>query len=65
MSGTLFTFHKHQIYYSSLLYLFIKEGHKCVVLNPHFEQSNPELHESIIIKFVITNNLLIYQEYID
>lgn len=61
MSGTLSTFHKHRIHYSPMLQPSMKDGHKCVVIDPNLKQSNPDLYESII-KFAKTNNLRICKE---
>ena len=61
MSGTLSTFYKHRIHYSPLLQPSLKNGHKCVIVDPNLKQSNPELYESII-KFAKTNNLRICKE---
>lgn len=61
MSGTLSTFHKHRIQYSPLLQPSLKDGYKCIIVDPHLKQSNPKLYESII-KFAKTNNLRICKE---
>ncbi|MFW0073063.1 MAG: DUF3579 domain-containing protein [Coxiella-like endosymbiont] len=64
MSGTLSTFHKHRIHYSPMLQPSVKDGHKCVVIDPYLKQSNPELYKSII-KFARANNLRICNEDLD
>jgi hypothetical protein len=58
MSEKLSTFHKRRIHYSPLLQPSIKDGHQCVILDPHLKQSNPELYESIL-KFATSNKLRI------
>lgn len=58
MSGQLSTFRKHRIKYSPLLKPSMKDGHKCVVLDPNLKESNPELYDSIL-NFAKTNNLKI------
>ena len=64
MSGTLSTFRKHRIHYSPMLQPSMKNGHKCVVIDPYLKQSNPELYKSII-KFARANNLRICNEDLD
>ena len=64
MSGTLSTFHKHRIHYSPMLQPSMKDGHKCVIIDPHLKQFNPELYESLI-RFARANNLRICKECID
>ncbi|MFW0097130.1 MAG: DUF3579 domain-containing protein [Coxiella endosymbiont of Haemaphysalis qinghaiensis] len=64
MSGTLSTFHKRRIHYSPLLQPSLKDGHKCVIVDPNLKQFNPELYESII-KFAKANNLRICKEDFD
>ena len=64
MSGTLSTFHKHRIHYSPMLQPSMKNGHKCVVIDPYLKQSNPEIYKSII-KFAMANNLRICNEDFD
>jgi len=58
MSGQLSTFRKHRITYSPLLKPSMKDGHKCVILDPNLKETNPQLYESIL-KFAQTNNLKI------
>ena len=58
MSGKLSTFEKRRIHYSPLLQPTIKDGHKCVVLDPKLQESNPALFESIM-KFAKSNKLKI------
>jgi len=58
MSGQLSTFRKHRIKYSPLLQPSMKNGHKCVILDPNLKKSNPELYESIL-NFAKNNNLKI------
>ncbi len=58
MSGKLSTFEKRRIHYSPLLQPTIKDGHKCVVLDPKLQESNPALYESIL-QFAKNNKLKI------
>jgi len=58
MSGKLSTFEKRRIHYSPMLQPTIKDGHKCVVLDPKLQESNPALFESIM-KFAQSNKLKI------
>ena len=61
MSGKLSTFKQHRIYYSPLLQPSVKEGEKCVVLDPALKKSNPALYESILA-FARVNHLKICKE---
>ena len=61
MSGKLSTFRKRRIHYSPLLQPSVKNGHKCVVLDPNLKESNPELYQSIL-DFAQTNQLKICKE---
>lgn len=61
MSGTLSTFKKRRIRYSPLLQPAMKDGNKCVVLDPKLKESNPELYHSIL-NFAKTNHLKICNE---
>lgn len=48
MSGQLSTFHKHHIRYSPLLQPSMRDGQKCVLLDPKLKVSNPKLYQSIL-----------------
>ena len=61
MSGQLSTFKKRKIKYSPLLQPSMKDGHKCVVLDPKLKISNPKLYQSII-QFAQKNNLQICKD---
>lgn len=61
MSGKLSTFRNHRIIYSPLLQPMMRDGNKCVVLDPRLKQSNPKLYDSIL-EFAKTNHLKICQE---
>jgi len=61
MSGRLSTFRKRRIHYSPLLQPTMKEGHKCVMLDPNLKQSNPALYNSIL-EFAKNNKLKICKE---
>lgn len=61
MSGQLSTFHKRRIHYSPLLQPSVKDGRKCVLLDPKLKESNPELYQSIL-EFAQKNKLKICGE---
>lgn len=61
MSERLSTFRKHRVQYSPLLQPSMKEGHKCIILDPKLKQSNPSLYQSIL-EFAKNNNLKICKE---
>lgn len=58
MSGKLSTLEKRRIHYSPLLQPTMKDGNKCVLLDPKLKESNPALYESIL-NFAKTNQLKI------
>jgi hypothetical protein len=58
MSGNLSTFKKRRIHYSPLLQPSFRDGHKCVIVDPELEHTNPVLYESIL-EFAHTNKLQI------
>lgn len=61
MSEKLSTFRSHRIVYSPLLQPMMKDGNKCVVLDPNLKISNPKLYDSIL-EFAQANNLKICKE---
>lgn len=61
MSGQLSTFHKRRMQYSPLLQPSVKDGRRCVLLDPKLKESNPELYHSIL-EFAHTNHLKICGE---
>lgn len=61
MSGQLSTFHKRRIHYSPLLQPSIKNGQKCVLLDPELKKTNPALYDSIL-EFAQKNKLKICGE---
>lgn len=61
MSGQLSSFKNHRISYSPLLQPIVKDGYKCVLLDPKLKESNPELYASII-DFANKNNLSICKD---
>ena len=61
MSGSLSTFRKRRIHYSPMLQPSIKGGHKCVILDPSLERTNPDLFNAIM-KFAKENKLRICDE---
>ena len=64
MSGKLSTFHKRRIHYSPMLQPSMKDGHRCIVIDPNLKQSNFELYETIM-KFAKSNKLRICNEEVD
>jgi hypothetical protein len=60
-SGGLATFRNHRITYSPQLQPIMREGNKCVLLDPELEKTNPELYRSII-DFAHANHLKICGE---
>ena len=61
MSGTLSTFKNPRISYSPMLQPSVKDGNKCVLLDPALKKSNPELYQSIL-NFAQSNKLKICDE---
>lgn len=61
MSGQLSTFKRRKIQYSPLLQPSVKDGNKCVVLDPKLKISNPTLYQSIL-DFAHQNHLVICKE---
>ncbi len=61
MSGSLSTFKRQRIHYSPLLQPIVKDGYKCVMLDPALKKTNPTLYHSIL-DFAHTNNLKICKE---
>lgn len=61
MSGSLSTFLNRRIVYSPLLQPVVKNGHKCILLDPALKESNPALYQSIL-EFAKIHNLKIYFE---
>jgi len=61
MSGQLSTFKKRRIHYSPLLQPSMKDGRKCVLLDPQLKESNPALYQSIL-EFAEKNKLKICGE---
>lgn len=58
MSGQLSTFRKRRIHYSPMLQPSVKNGKKCVLLDPKLQETNPELYQSIL-EFARKNHLKI------
>ena len=56
MSGNLSTFRNRRIIYSPMLQPIVKDGLKCVQLDPSLRESNPELYQSIL-EFAQSNDL--------
>jgi hypothetical protein len=61
ISGDLSTFRNHRIIYSPLLQPMVKDGYKCVMLDPALKASNPALYDSIL-EFARANKLKICNE---
>ena len=61
VSGSLSEIKNHRIYYSPMLRPTMKDGNKCVLLDPKLKQVNPELYE-YILRFAENNNLKICGE---
>lgn len=61
MSGSLSTFKQRRIHYSPMLQPTVREGYKCVLLDPALKESNPALYQSIL-EFAQANKLKICNE---
>lgn len=61
MSGALSSFRNHRIIYSPLLQPSVKDGNKCVMLDPSLKETNPALYQSIL-DFAKANKLKICGE---
>lgn len=62
MSGSLSTFdNMHRVVYSPLLQPAIRNGEKCMLIDPALKTANPALYESLL-DWVKTNNLKICKE---
>ncbi len=56
--GALSTFKKNRMDYSPLLMPSVQSGHKCVLLDPTLENTNPSLYTHVL-EFAAENNLKI------
>lgn len=61
MSGSLCTFKNRRITYSPLLQPVVKDGKKCMLLDPELKDSNPALYQTIM-EFAELNHLRIDKE---
>jgi hypothetical protein len=61
MSGSLCTFKNRRITYSPLLQPVVKNGNKCILLDPELKTSNPSLYETIM-EFAEINHLRVDKE---
>lgn len=61
MSGSLCTFRNRRITYSPLLQPVVKDGKKCVLLDPELKDSNPSLYDTIM-EFAEINHLRVQKE---
>lgn len=61
MSGSLCTFRNRRITYSPLLQPVVKDGNKCVLLDPELKDSNPSLYDTIM-EFAEINHLRVQEE---
>ena len=59
--GKLSTFKGRRMYYSPLLHPILKDGRKCILIDPDLATSNPKLFETII-NFAHNNNLQIEEQ---
>lgn len=61
MSGRLSTVRNHRLYYSPLLRPAVREGNKCVIVDPALKKTNPKLYQSIM-DFAASHHLEICQD---
>lgn len=61
ISGNLSTFDNRRIHYSALVRPAIKNGVKCVLLDPSLQQTVPALYEEMM-EFARANNLRLCHE---
>lgn len=61
MSGNLSTFQGHRMVYSPLLQPVVRNGQKCMLIDPALKTSNPALYEAIMA-FAQSNKLKICKE---
>jgi len=61
MSGSLCTFRNRRITYSPLLQPVVKDGNKCVLLDPELKDSNPSLYDTIM-EFAEINHLRVQEQ---
>src|SRR5277367_3096738 len=59
--GRLATFHNHRMLYSPLLRPAVRNGNKCVIMDPVLKQENPELFAHML-EFARVNNLCVVRE---
>jgi len=61
MAGSSSTFQGHRMIYSPLLQPMVKNGQKCLLLDPDLKESNPSLYEAIM-EFAKSNKLKMCRE---
>lgn len=61
MSGNLSTFQGHRMVYSPLLQPVLRNGQKCMLIDPALKTTNPALYEAIMA-FAKSNKLKICKE---
>ena len=62
MSGNLSTFdQRHRMVYSPLLQPVVRNGQKCMLIDPALKTSNPALYEAVLA-FAASNKLKICKE---
>lgn len=61
MSGNLSTFRNHRMVYSPLLQPVVRNGQKCMLIDPELKKSNPALYDAIM-EFAKSNKLKICKE---
>ncbi len=58
LCGALSTFENNRIHYSHLLHPSVKNGERCVLMDPTLETSNPKLYKEVM-DFAFENHLKI------
>lgn len=61
VSGNLSTVKKNRIQYSPMLQPSVKDGNKCVMLDPALKETNPELY-TYLLDFAKKNKLKLCQD---
>lgn len=61
MSGNLSTFRGQRMVYSPLLQPVVKNGQKCLLVDPDLKKTNPALYEAILA-FAESNKLKMREE---
>lgn len=61
MSGNLCTFQNHRMVYSPLLQPVVRNGQKCMLIDPELKKTNSALYDAIM-EFAKSNKLTICKE---